>query len=156
MDWTLRNTLGFTAHSPFIALHCAWESGTFYLQCLCLRSSICMYSCLTALSRSCQHCPRPALQTKSVFPCTTCPFTNNFSKFMGKSTHHAPSSQLAIKLVGTDKGNMQLMIESIQAPGFIFSPKIRRGCVKNKIHKPLVKYTLLLPIYSFMSNCLRR
>lgn len=83
-------------------------------------------------------------------------FTNNSPKPLLKSTHHAPSRQTATKLVATEKGNKQLMLESIQAPGFMFSPTIRRGCVKNKTHKPLVKYTLLLPIYLFLSNCLRR
>jgi len=41
------------------------------------------------------------------------------------STHHADRLQLS--QLGADKGNKQLMIQSIQAPGSIFSPKRRKG-----------------------------
>lgn len=153
-SWTLRRALGFTARSAFAALHCSWEPEMFYLQCLCLRSSICTLCCHTA--------PSGAASTAQPFRlggfshAVHLLLTNNSSTSILKSTHHAPSRQIAIKLVATDKGSKQLMIESIQAPGFMFSPKIRRGCVKNKTHEPLVKYMLLLPVYLFMSNCLRR
>lgn len=96
---------------------------------------ICAYPSNTAISRSCQHRPQPTLSRLSRFSHVVYfLFMNNFLKLMEKSTQHTLHRQIAIKSVGTDKGNKQLMICSSQAVGSVFSPKEGRGEIKKKTH----------------------
>lgn len=159
VDLTLRNSLGFTAHSSFLPYIILENQEFFHLQCRRLRSSVCTYHCNAALSRRCQHCPQSTLFRLSwFFPCNlSSPFKKFINIYGEKSTQCTVCGQIAIKPVSADKGNKQLMIQSMQAPGSIFSPERRKGRgLKENTHKPLLKHTLCLHIYPSMSNCSRR
>lgn len=133
MDWTLRNTLGFTAHLCFV-LHHTKEPGIPYLQCLHLTSSVIMHSWRTA--RSSQHCPEPALFRQFIF----------FSKKKRKkeSTPHpmqtdgnwASGCRLGQKVINSRKHSWTR---------FSIFPKRRKGNIAKKTH--IIHYSTTNYVY---------